>query len=163
MGELHALILGKRWSSALFMFAALWACSLPAFGAGSHGPWAVGVNYPGLGLRYFLNDSWAVEAKGQFESSISVLGLRSYLYFDPHAHLPLFAGFEADYLSFKGEVSEGAGWAAEVFVGVEYFLTKSFSFQMDIGPAWISLQDRNYPVSVSGIEYVVNFGLNVYF
>ena len=50
-----------------------------------------------------------------------------------------------------------------VDVGAGYFVNKKLAIQLDLGPAFISLTDSEYSESVSGIEYVVNFGMNYYF
>ncbi len=71
---------------------------------------------------------------------------------------------EGDFVTFKGDDSKGTGIAGELFVGGEYFFAKSFSVQLDLGPAFISLKDtKDTSESVSGLEYVVNFGINYYF
>lgn len=71
---------------------------------------------------------------------------------------------EADYVSFKGDLSDGTGYAAEALVGGEYFVwPPRVSVQLDFGPAYLGLKDKNYSVDVSGIEFIVNFGINYYF
>jgi YHS domain-containing protein len=93
-----------------------------------------------------------------------VAGLRGNYYFRSEPGYGLFAGLEADYVSFKGEVSDGTGIAVEPFVGGEYFFAKDLSLQLDFGPALLMLQDKNVTnASVNGLEYVVNFGVNYYF
>ncbi|HAX61226.1 MAG TPA: hypothetical protein DCX95_01505 [Elusimicrobia bacterium] len=125
---------------------------------------AVGLNFPGLGVRYFLSDKISLEGKGQIEKDIFVGGLRGYYYFSPAAKYLLFAGLEGDFVTFKGDESEGNGIAGELFVGSEYFFAKGFSVQLDLGPAYISLKDtKDTSESVDGLEYVVNFGINYYF
>lgn len=143
------------------------------FGEVGKGDFGVGINYPGLGARYFLSDKISLELKGQFETNITVGGLRGYYYFNPKSKSKtktkskstylLFAGLEGDYVSFKGDVSKGTGLAGELFIGGEYFFTKSFSLQLDLGPALISLTDKDTSESVNGVEYVTNFGINYYF
>jgi hypothetical protein len=127
------------------------------------GDFSIGLNYPGFGAKYFFSNKISGELKSQMENNIFVGGLRGYYYFSPKAKYLLFAGLEGDFVSFKGEVSEGTGFASEVFFGGEYFFTKRFSVQLDFGPAWISLADKSTSESVSGLEYVVNFGINYYF
>jgi len=131
----------------------------PSIGRGAIG---LGLNYPGLGIRYFISDRCALEAKGQADKTAAIGGLRVYDYFRPARSMFLFWGVEADYISFKGEVSRGSGAAAEVFGGFEYFALSSVSIQADFGPAYIYLKDRHEPVSAGGLEYVANFGFNIY-
>ncbi|MDD5131036.1 MAG: hypothetical protein PHH44_00045 [bacterium] len=125
--------------------------------------WGVGLNYPGAGIKYLFNDKLSLELRGQFVDNIVVGGLRGNYYFNPESNAVLFMGIESDYVSFKGEESKGHGFAGELYLGIEFFLLSSFSLQADFGPAFITLTDQDSDLSVNGIEYVVNFGVNWYF
>lgn len=129
----------------------------------SKGNFAIGLNFPGFGARYFLSDRTSLELKGQYETDIIVGGLRGYYYFSPGSKYLLFAGLEGDFISFEGDDSKGSGIAGELFVGCEYFFAEKLSLQMDLGPAFVSLKDDDTSESVDGLEYVVNFGINYYF
>lgn len=153
---------GLPVKSVLFLFLLL-TLSSQASGEIAKGKFGLGLNYPGLGVRYFLCDKISLEGKGQFEKDIFVGGLRGYYYFKPEAKVLLLAGLEGDFVSFKGEESKGIGFAGELFVGGEYFFAKKLSVQLDFGPAYIFLKDKDTSEDVSGIEYVVNFGINYYF
>ena len=59
-------------------------------------------------------------------------------------------------------MSKGTGFAGELFIGGEYFVAKRLSLQMDMGPAYIALTDGETSLSVNGLEYVVNLGINYY-
>jgi hypothetical protein len=149
--------------NTLFLLSSIFFLTNPAWGS-ERKKWAIGLNYPGIGARYALSSNWAIEAKGQIETDITVVGLRVYRHFPPqHDRLHLFTGAEADFISFKGEESKGTGYAAELFAGGEYFFNPRLSFQCDVGPAYISLTDRDTSLSVSGLGYVINFGINLYF
>lgn len=150
----------KKTTLAVFL---LLVSSIPAYGEISKGKFATELNFPGVGVRYFLTDKFCVEGRGQFDKDIVVAGMRFYRYFNTDAKYLFFAGLEGDYISFKGEESEGSGIAGELLIGGEYFFARKFSFQMDFGPAYIYLKDKESSVSVGGIEYVVNFGINYYF
>ncbi|MFA6004735.1 MAG: hypothetical protein WC881_11785 [Elusimicrobiota bacterium] len=126
------------------------------------GTFGLGLNYPGLGLRYFLNDRNALEAKAQVDKDVVLGGLRLYNYFRPAPSLSLFIGGEADYVHYKGEISRGSGAAGQIFGGFEYFVLPSVSLQADFGPAYVYLKDQRESVSVNGIEYAANFGFNFY-
>lgn len=156
-------MLGKLTAKLSFCFAAFFLfCGFSfVYGGVAKGDIGVGVNYPGAGVRYFLSDKISLELKGQYEKDIILGGLRGYWYFSPVKNILPFAGLEADYVSFKGESGSGTGIAGEIFAGIEYFFTRSFSAQLDLGPAYISLDAA--AESVSGLEYVVNFGINYYF
>jgi hypothetical protein len=125
--------------------------------------WGVSLNYPGAGIRYLFNDQLSLELRGQFADDIVVSGLRGNYYFNPGSKTVLFMGVESDYVSFKGTESKGNGFAEELYLGMEFFLLRDFSLQADFGPAFIVLKDKDSALSVSGIEYVVNFGVNWYF
>ena len=127
------------------------------------GKLGIGLNFPGFGMRYFLTDKISLEGKGQGGSDIGVYGLRGYYYFNPEAKLLLLAGSGLHLVSFKEDVSEGSGVAIEIFGGGEYFFAKSFSVQMDFGPALISLSDTDSSESVSAVGFAVNLGINFYF
>ena len=70
---------------------------------------------------------------------------------------------EEDYFSFDRDSSDGTGYAFSIVVGGEYFFRKNFSFQMDFGPGWIKADNSNTDNDESGIDIVINFGLNWYF
>lgn len=159
----------KKFVLKLVLFCLIATYHLPLttfglYGEVAKGDLGIGINYPGVGVRYFLTDKISLEAKGQIGTDIFVGGLRGYYYFKSVEKLLPFAGLEADFVTFKGDDSEGTGFAGEIFVGGEYFFAKSFSVQLDLGPAYISLKDtKDTSESVSGLEYVVNFGINYYF
>lgn len=128
-----------------------------------NGRLGVGLNYPGVNVKYGITPKVAIEARGQFEKNITLFGPRFYYNFSSNKIMNLFLGGEADWIKFKGEISKGSGFAVETFVGGEYFLTKNLSLTTDIGPAYISLKDADGKKSSEGIEYVVNVGVNYYF
>ena len=71
------------------------AVSSGAFAAESsigRGAVAVGFNYPGLGVRYFPFDRYAVELRGQYETGAISTGGRFYTYFGPVSHVFPYAG-----------------------------------------------------------------------
>ena len=55
------------------------------------------------------------------------------------------------------------GLQANFLLVASIFFTKKLSLQIDFGPAFIFLKDKDTSVSVSGGEYVINFGINYYF
>jgi outer membrane protein W len=140
-------------------------CSLFSFSFvhGEAGDFAVGVNYPGIGARYFLSDKVSLELKIQSEQNILAAGLRGYYYLKPSEKLLPFIGLELDYITFQGDYSKGTGTAGEFFVGAEHFINKKISIQMDIGIGLVTLNDTATSESVNGAESIVNFGINYYF
>jgi hypothetical protein len=125
--------------------------------------WALGVLYPGASLKYMTGDRDAWELRAQSGSGIFALGSRYYRYFAQAANPRLFWGAEADYLTFKGKVSKGAGFAGGAFAGGEIFLTREIGLLMDFGPMYISLSDKNFSESASNLEYVMNMGIYWHF
>ncbi len=66
-------------------------------------------------------------------------------------------------MSFRGQLSKGNGAAVGGIGGVEYFLYKRLSVQTDVGPYYMTLKDDKSSVEKSGLEFVINFGVNFYF
>lgn len=149
-------------TTALLLFFLLLPSSVVA-GEDSLPRWGVGLNYPGAGIKYLFNDKLSLELRGQVAADVVIGGLRGNYYFNPDSNAVLFMGAESDYVSFKGEESKGYGFAEELYLGIEFFLLSRFSLQVDFGPAFIILKDQESALNVSGIEYVLNFGLNWYF
>ncbi len=136
------------------------------------------VNYPGSGLRYFFSDKMALELREQYSEQTTndpipgtnrytkafVLGMRLYHYpsISSRSLRPYFC-IESDYIYFRSPYSKGSGGAYGLFGGIEYFLGRSVSVQTDIGAAYISITDKATALMDGGIEYVMNFGINIYF
>ena len=154
---------------SVFLILACAALNSPVYGdvtdgGFSQGTFGVGLNFPGLGLRYFFSDHYSGEIRGQFEKDVFVVGPRVSRHFAPVTQVLPYVGVEADFVSFKGDISRGTGYALAVFAGGEYFIwPKQVTVQLDFGPALIGLSDNDYDVSVSRVEFVVNFGINYYF
>ena len=72
-------------------------------------------------------------------------------------------GGEGDYVRFDTDDISGKGYVVYLFAGGEHFLTRRLTVSLDIGPAFIGLEGESSRVSVDGIEYVVNVGVNFYF
>lgn len=153
----------------LLLIGALAACMFCMEG-GAHAygkSTALGINYPGASLKTFLSDSFALEARGQYEKKILVGGGRLYWYpaflGTEESRLRPFFAAEGDFITFEGTYSKGNGMAAGGFFGLEWFMSKRLSFQTDGGPVYIALEDKDTALLQSGLEYVVNFGINFYF
>lgn len=129
----------------------------------AHRTFGLDINYPGMGVRFFLSNKAALELKGQYLDDIYVAGLRGYYFIRSVKGLNPFLGIEMDYVNYRGDDSEGIGGVAELLAGAEVFITKRLSFQADIGPAFIFLYDDEYEENVDGMEIIMNIGLNWYF
>ena len=149
--------------------SALIGLSANSYSAVRKGQAGIGLNTQGIHGRYFFGDHWAGEFKMQFDDDISIAGLRGLRYFQSETNVPLFVGLEGDVISFEttqvAEKKKGSGYAAELFMGGEYFFSRRFSFQMDIGPAYIHLSEEfgDDEFSAEGWEVVANFAINFYF
>lgn len=136
--------------------------SFKVYGEASRKKFGIGLNYPGLSIRYAANKKFTFEIKGQLDEEILVAGTRFYYYFASIFGVYPLLGIEGDYIFYKGDISEGMGFVAELFSGVEIFVLKNLSLQVDIGPAFIMLSDKNYKKSVVGVEFIINLGINWY-
>lgn len=146
-------------SCALFFIA-------PSLSSGQEEPpakrAALGLNYPGVSFKYPLGAFYAAEFKAQSAGGVTLAGVRFYRFFAPSGGVIPLLGLEADYLSYKGSDSKGSGMALGLAAGGETFLSKNLSLQLDFGPALIMVKDGGTGLSASGLEYVVNLGVNLY-
>ncbi len=123
--------------------------------------WAIGFLYPGAALKRIINKH-AWEIRVQSGSGIFAAGPRYYRYL-ANSEIKLFWGLEADYISFKGNESDGSGFAFGGFAGGEISLAPNIKLSMDVGPMYISLSESDYSQSVSGLEYILNMGIYWHF
>ena len=141
------------------------AAAQPVSYAPERGDYNLNINYPGAALRYFGADGKGLELLGQGQDEVFVGGLRYYYYpagLRRGALSPYFA-VEGDYISFKGAYAKGAGWGGGLYAGTEYRLGRRFSVQADAGAMHVSLKDKDTDLLESGLEFLVNFGFNIYF
>ena len=125
------------------------------------GKFGIGLGNPYIALKYGFNPKISCEARAAFGKEITVYGIRGYYNFNPNSTSVLFLGLEGDGVKFHKEDIAGTGTVLMAFVGMEHFITKSLTFNFDIGPAYISLESEGTPVG--GIEWVYNLGINIYF
>jgi hypothetical protein len=132
----------------------------------SPGTMNLDLNYPGVGLRYFLSGKTAVEARAQADNGNLALGPRLYRYpalFAAASRFRPYLCMEVDYVSSKGEYSKGKGWGVGPFAGIEYSLSRHFSLQIDTGGLFLALKDRSTSLTEDDFEFTLNFGVNFYF
>lgn len=146
----------KNWVRFLVFLMAL-SAPAPVL-AGQHQV-ALGVNYPGLSFKYFPKSNLSLEPKVQFGNEVFAAGLRCNYYFSR----AIYSGAELSFVTFEGELSEGAGMAVTLYGGLEIFTTDSISLQLDIGPTLLFLSDKNWDVSGSYFDILGNIGINYYF
>ena len=154
------IFIRKKLISALLILCCL-SCLLHA--GVRKGDIGVGLNYPGLGLRYCISNRISLELKGQYEKDITVGGLRMNYYLKRQGAVLFFAGMEGDYISFEGDTSKGNGYVGEIYLGGETFVARGLSLQLDIGPAFIQVKDTDTKLKEDGVEVVANIGINYYF
>lgn len=143
----------------------VWLIILPSIAIASSFDqrWGIGLNYPGLGLKYKINSKNTIEIRTQVGKDILAMGPRYYHNLSIQDKLTLFFGGEIDCLSFKGRVSKGSGIAFLPFIGGEYLTTPDLGVSLDIGPAYVSLKDKDTAEREKGIDFVLNIGLTYYF
>ena len=134
------------------------------------GAWAelkLGINYPGIQIGYLSgNGKIALDVRGEKGNDIWTIGPRISFYSSEWEKgiIPFFA-IEGDYISFKGSVSEGSGFAFQPMVGIERISNIGINIGIEItaGGAYLSLKDKSTGFKESGIEPVIGMGLNLYF
>jgi hypothetical protein len=129
----------------------------------------IGLGWPYLSLKYGISPRFSIEGRGAFGEGIGVYGARLYYNFNPKDRAVIFTGLEGDYVNFDVEIEDeeegmrGKGYVGYLFVGGEYFITDNFTFNLDIGPAYIDLTEDEFDLNVSGIEWLYNLGISFYF
>lgn len=122
---------------------------------------SLGFGYPYVSAKYNLSEKTSIEARYATGSGINVYAGRFYWSFKKYDKLNVFTGFEGGYVSFNTLDMKGTGYETSVFLGGEHFISKRTSFILDFAPTLIGLKSDDY--KVSGIEWVLNLGLYIYF
>lgn len=122
------------------------------------------LNYPGIGAKYILKKNifeLRFQRSEDEQYTATIFGLRYYRYF-PKNIFYLYAGLEAAGLDTKSRLSDNGsgGIVSGGFAGVEKFLFKNFSINLDIGPYVATATTGN--VSVTEFDFVLNLSLNFY-
>lgn len=123
----------------------------------------IGAGNPYISIKYGLTPKFSVETRGAFGSGISVGGARLYYNLNPNQKAVFFLGGEGDYVSFDTDDLSGNGYVGYIFTGGEYFISKKFTFTLDIGPALVGLKEDELASNVEGVEWLFNLGINWYF
>jgi len=127
--------------------------------------YGLGVNYPGLALRYGVSDEFALEARGQMsldnpDIDASAYGGRLYYFFGDYGRIFPYITAEGDAGRYDDGKIQASGYGVGVFIGFEYFLHERISVQADFGPAYVSMSGK--AVSVSDAHFVTNLGITFY-
>ena len=130
--------------------------NLPKFG--------ISLGYPYVSLKYRLSSKFTTELRDTFSEGINVVSLRGYYDFYKINKISCFTGIDLGYVFFDTDDVKGEGSLFTVFIGGEYFVSSKISISIDIGPSFITLwSKKEKDLSVSGIEWILNSGLNIYF
>jgi hypothetical protein len=124
------------------------------------------LSYPGVGLRFFPFNYWALDIGAQYEpgdTTALVAGIRVSRYFHLGGSLYPYLGYGIDYVRYTSAFTAGTGGLQEVYLGAELFLTPSFSLQSDAGVAMVMLVAPQGDASVMEFDAVVNVCLTYYF
>lgn len=125
------------------------------------GKLGLGFNVPGVSVKYGISSHYAFEMRAQTATDLIVVGPRLYYNYNPADRLVYYFGAEGDSIVFKTSTSSGIGYGFEAFGGAEYFFQQNLSLSLDAGPAYITVSD--YGENDSGIDVVINIGVNWYF
>lgn len=125
---------------------------------------SLGLGYPYISLKYGVSSHFAIEIRNTTEEGIQIIGGRIYYNVNPFSRSVLYYGIEGDNISFSYTDQNGTGFAGYVFIGEEYFLNKTISLNLDIGPTYTKVIDESQSsIAIEGVDWVANLGLNLYF
>ncbi len=123
----------------------------------------VGVTYPGVTVGY-QGKRFGAELRGYASGDVVLFGPRFVHY--PYAYHGgnLYWGTDLFYISeFEGDLTEGDGKMGGGFLGIQHYLGNRFSFSLDSGPYYISLEDDLSGVDTDGWKFVMNASINFHF
>ena len=125
------------------------------------GRFGIGVNWPGVQLRYCVTDNFIAEVKAQFSSNNTIVGGRGYYIFlkvPGNALLFPYVGVEAD-----GIISPylTGGYTAGGFIGVEVLVASHIGIGADAGLYYVDLYSTRGTFNDYGL--IFNGGLTYYF
>ncbi|MFW6134232.1 MAG: hypothetical protein ACOC5R_01490 [Elusimicrobiota bacterium] len=149
----------------IFICLILIFISSPVMGKDITGDWAIGIHYPGVGLKYGGKNLYSTEYRFAHKSGITLLGYRKQRLMKSYQDLNIYLGGEADFIFFVKEKYDmiGTGAGLEIFGAMEYFFIDNMSMGMDMGPGSVIAFD----VKGGGMEIdwgvIINFTFNWYF
>jgi len=125
-------------------------------------PFYVGLHYPGITLGY-QGRGYTVELRGSHQNDITVIGPRFSQNIYPFQDGNIYWGTDLFHVEFEDVIVEGNGKMAGLVGGLQTYLGRHLSFNVDGGPYFVKLDDDVSGVSVDGLEFVVNAGVQVHF
>ncbi len=123
------------------------------------------LNYPGVGVKFFIKRN-LLELRYQIIADevqqSNLLGLRYYRQFYKKI-LSYYIGLETSLFEtiIKPEELKSSGYIVGSFLGIEKFLYKNFSFNLDFGP--YVAQAKIYDTIATEFDFVINMAINLYF
>lgn len=158
----------KKWAVLILGIIIFSFTGTTAGASNTNHKFGIGLGWPYLSFKYGFHQNWAIEARGAYEDEIGVYGMRGYYNLNHYKKGLLFTGLGIDYVDYvlsedNQKDVEGEGYVCSLFVGGEYFINERFALSADIGPVYVGLSEDEFDLSVSGIEFVVNLGVNFYF
>ena len=159
----------KKWAVLILGIILFSFAGTTAGASDTNHRFGIGLGWPYLSFKYGFHQKWAIEARGAYEDEIGAYGMRGYYNLNHYKKGLLFTGLGIDYVEFvlpadeREEKVDGEGYVCSFFVGGEYFINRRFALSADIGPAYVGLTEDEFDLSVSGIEFIVNLGVNFYF
>jgi hypothetical protein len=99
-------------------------------------------------------------------NQVKIYMLRLYYYPSPAQRFSWYVAGDFGMISFQGydtdmiNTNKGnkQGDMEGLYIGGKYNITKNINISMDIGPAWISIENGQ----VDGVEWILNTGINIY-
>ncbi|MEW6097429.1 MAG: hypothetical protein AB1567_13060 [bacterium] len=115
-----------------------------------------GFGNPYISIKLGLSPKCSIEGRGAFGSGIKVRGGRFYYNFNPQDKAVIYTGGEYSQISFDTKNISGDGSLKYLFVGGEYFITSHLTFNLDIGPIYLSLKEEKTNISSKESAWLYN-------
>jgi TolB-like protein len=126
---------------------------------------SIGLGYPYVSLLWNVSNKFGIEPRfaTDFEE-IYIAGSRFNITFAKFGNISAYYGVGLDYLMFAPDEDyiSVAGIMAGGYIGGVYKINKLLGLNMDIGPYYISILENNYGVNVTGLDFILNMGLQLY-
>jgi hypothetical protein len=121
---------------------------------------AVGIGYPYLSVKYIFTPKVSGELRLASGDGINVTLFRGYYNFYEKDSVTGFYGGDLGQAAFNTQGMAGAGQIISGFVGGEYSINKNLRLVSDLDLSYLNLGSGAN--SASGIEIVLNIGINYY-
>ncbi|MCS7184461.1 MAG: hypothetical protein NZ870_00820 [bacterium] len=124
------------------------------------------LNYPGIGFKYILKRNifeLRLQKISDYKYETTLLGFRYYRIFGGRGTI-FYIGAEGASFNTKGPYpDESSGQIFGGFAGIERFILKQVSLNIDIGPyVAVASKPGGISVSVTANDFVMNASINFY-